>query len=134
MHAQRRVIVVALCVGRLVSRCICPHVFSRTVAVANVDMCYRRLAQQESGAVLSKNSMFRGEAKCIQCVDFSRKLRVVDTKRGYVGRYEERFTQQVSGVALSVVCMLPGSLVPRLRGGRSGVYCVCMHENYPKKW
>ena len=41
----------------------------------------------------------------------------MDTKRGYVGKYEERFTQQVFGVALSAVCMLPGSLVPRLFGG-----------------
>ena len=45
-------------VGRFV-----PHVFSRTVAAVDtkrgyVGMCNGRSAQQESGAALSKNSMF----------------------------------------------------------------------------
>ena len=43
--------------------CICSHVFSRTVAAVDtkrgyVGMCNGRSAQQESGAGLSKNSMF----------------------------------------------------------------------------
>ena len=69
MHAQRRVIVVGLCVSRSIGRSICvfvcPHIFSRTVAVVDtkrghVGMCNRRSAKQESGAALSKNSAFTG--------------------------------------------------------------------------
>ena len=50
-------------VGLSVGLCICSHVFSRTVAAVDtkrgyVGMCNGRLAQQESGAGLSKNSMF----------------------------------------------------------------------------
>ena len=50
-------------VGRSVCVCICSHVFSRTVAAVDtkrgyVGMCNGRSAQQESGAGLSKNSMF----------------------------------------------------------------------------
>ena len=46
-----------------VGLCICSHVFSRTVAAVDtkrgyVGMCNGRSAQQESGAALSKNSMF----------------------------------------------------------------------------
>ena len=43
-----------------------PHVFSLTVAAAKrgyVGMCNGRSAQQESGAALSKNSMFTAGAK-----------------------------------------------------------------------
>ena len=45
-----------------------PHVFSRTVAAVvtkrgYVGMCNGRSAQQESGAALSKNSMFTAGAK-----------------------------------------------------------------------
>ena len=63
MHAQRRVIVV----GRSVGLCICFHVFSRTVSAVDtkrgyVGMCNGRLAQQESAAALSKNSMFTAGA------------------------------------------------------------------------
>ena len=59
MHAQRRVIVVG--------RSVCPHVFSRTVAAIDtkrgyVGICNGRSAQQESGAALSKNSMFMAGA------------------------------------------------------------------------
>ena len=61
----------SLSVGRSVSLCIslclcvsvCSHVFSRTVAAVDikrgyVGMCNWRSTQQESGAVLSKNSVF----------------------------------------------------------------------------
>ena len=46
---------------------LCSHVFSRTVAAVDtkrgyVGMCIGRSAQQESGAVLSKNSMFTAQA------------------------------------------------------------------------
>ena len=66
-HAQRRVIVVSLCVSRSVGRYICPHFFSQNVAVVDtkcgyVGMCNRRSAQQESGAMLSKE-----EAINLQC-------------------------------------------------------------------
>ena len=45
-----------------------PHVFSRTVAAVDtkrgyVGMCNGRSAQQESGAALSKNSMFTAGGK-----------------------------------------------------------------------
>ena len=59
-------------VGRLVGRSICdfvsPHVFSLTVAAVDakrgyVGICNGRSAQQESGAALSKNSMFTTLAK-----------------------------------------------------------------------
>ena len=44
----------------------------------------------------------RGEAKIYTDVCISReKLRVVDTKREYVGTYEERLAQQESGAASS---------------------------------
>ena len=44
---------------------VCPHVFSRTVAVVDtkrgyLGMCSGRSAQQESGVALSKNTMFTG--------------------------------------------------------------------------
>ena len=46
---------------------VCQHVFSRTVAAVDtkrgyVGMCNGRSAQQESGAALSKNSMFTAGA------------------------------------------------------------------------
>ena len=55
---------------RSVGLCICSHVFSRTVAAVDtkrgyVGMCNGRSAQQESGAALSKNSMFTAGAKII---------------------------------------------------------------------
>ena len=59
-------------VGRLVNLLVCdfvsPHVFSRTVAAVDtkrgyVGMCNGRSVQQESGAALSKNSMFTAGAK-----------------------------------------------------------------------
>ena len=51
--------------GRFVGLCL--HVFSRTVAAVDtkrgyVGMCNGRSAQQESGAALSKNSMFTAGA------------------------------------------------------------------------
>ena len=54
-------------VGRSVSLCLCSHVFSRIVAAVDtkrgyVGMCNGRSAQQESGAALSKNSMFTAGA------------------------------------------------------------------------
>ena len=67
MHAQQRVIVVGWfgcrSVGRSVGLWVSPHVFSRTVAAVDtkrgyMGMCNGRSAQQESGAALSKNSMF----------------------------------------------------------------------------
>ena len=59
-HAQRRVIVVGRSVGRSVGR------FVRTVGAVDtkrryVGLCNGRSAQQESGAALSKNSMFAAE-------------------------------------------------------------------------
>ena len=50
-----------------VCRSVCPHVFSRTVAAVDtkrgyVGMCNGCSAQQESGAALSKNSMFTAGA------------------------------------------------------------------------
>ena len=50
--------------SRSVRLCLCSHVFSRTVAAVDtkrgyVGMCKGRSAQQESGAALSKNSMFK---------------------------------------------------------------------------
>ena len=50
-----------------VGLCLCSHVFSRTVAAVDtkhgyVGMCNGRSAQQECGAVLSKNSMFTARA------------------------------------------------------------------------
>ena len=50
-----------------VGRSVCSHVISRTVATVdtkrgNVGMCNGRSAQQESGAALSKNSMFTAGA------------------------------------------------------------------------
>ena len=60
--------------GRLVNLLVCnfvsPHVFSRTVAAVDtkrgyVGMCNGRSAQQESGAALSKNSMFTAGAKTL---------------------------------------------------------------------
>ena len=61
-------------VSRLVNLLVCdlvyPHVFSLTVATVDhgakrgyVGMCNGRSAQQESGAALSKNSMFTAGAK-----------------------------------------------------------------------
>ena len=55
-------------VGRLVCDFVSPHVFSLTVAAVDtkrgyVGMCNGRSAQQESGAALSKNSMFTAGAK-----------------------------------------------------------------------
>ena len=52
-------------VCRSVGLCLCSHVFSRTVAAVDtkrgyVGVCNGRSAQQESGAALSKNSMFMG--------------------------------------------------------------------------
>ena len=67
-----RVIVVGRSVGRSVNLFLCfsvsPHVFSLTVAAVDakrgyVGMCNGRSAQQESRAVLSKNSMFTAGAK-----------------------------------------------------------------------
>ena len=54
-------------VGRSVGLCLCSHVFSQTVAAVDtkrgyVGMCNGRSAQQESGAALSKNSMFMAGA------------------------------------------------------------------------
>ena len=54
-------------VGRSVCVCICSHVFSRTVAAVDtkrgyMGMCNGRSAQQESGAALSKKSMFTAGA------------------------------------------------------------------------
>ena len=48
--ATKRVIVIGLCVSRSVGECVCPHVFSRTVAVVDtkrgyVGMCNGRSAQ-----------------------------------------------------------------------------------------
>ena len=53
-----------MCVCVCVCVCICSHVFSQTVAAVDtkrgyVGMCNGRSAQQESGAALSKNSMFK---------------------------------------------------------------------------
>ena len=50
--------------SRSVGLCLCSHVFSRTVAAVDtkrgyVGMCKGRSEQQESGAALSKNSMFK---------------------------------------------------------------------------
>ena len=59
-------------IGRLVNLLVCdfvsPHVFSLIVAAVDakrghVGMCNGRSAQQESGAALSKNSMFTAGAK-----------------------------------------------------------------------
>ena len=55
-------------VGRLICFSISPHVFSITVAAVDakrgyVGMCNGRSAQQESRALLSKNSMFTAGAK-----------------------------------------------------------------------
>ena len=55
-------------VNPLVCDFVSPHVFSRTVAAVDtkrgyVGMCNGRSAQQESGAALSKNSMFTAGAK-----------------------------------------------------------------------
>ena len=54
---------VGLSVNLLVCDFVSPHVFSLTVAAIDakrgyVGMCNGRSAQQESGAALSKNSMF----------------------------------------------------------------------------
>ena len=54
-------------VARFVGLSVCTHVFSRTVAAVDtkrgyVGMCNGRSAQQESGAALSKNSMFTAGA------------------------------------------------------------------------
>ena len=46
-----------------------------------------------------RTSCSRGEAKIYTDVYISRELRVLDTKRGYVGRYEERLARQESGAA-----------------------------------
>ena len=48
--------------------CVCPHVFSQTVAAVDtkrgyVGTCNGRSAQQGSGVALSKNSMFTAGAK-----------------------------------------------------------------------
>ena len=45
-------------VGRSIGWSVYPHFFSRTVAVVDTKRGYVQLAQQESGAALSKNSMF----------------------------------------------------------------------------
>ena len=55
-------------VNLLVCDFVYPHVFSLTVAAVDakrgyVGMCNGRSAQQESGAALSKNSMFTAGAK-----------------------------------------------------------------------
>ena len=52
-------------VCRSVGLCLCSHVFSRTVAAVDTKRGYvfnGRSAQQESGAALSKNSMFTAGA------------------------------------------------------------------------
>ena len=53
--------------SRSVGRSVCSHVFSRIVAAVDtkrgcVGTCNGRSAQQESGAALSKNSMFTAGA------------------------------------------------------------------------
>ena len=45
-----------------------------------------------------RTACLEGEAKCTVCAFPCESW--VDTKRGYVGRYEERLAQQESGVAL----------------------------------
>ena len=53
-HAQRRVIVVGLCVGLSFSPSVCPHVFSRTVAVVDTKrgyVCMLGTARVWSGVV-----------------------------------------------------------------------------------
>ena len=55
------------CCSQSVGLCLCSHVFSQTVAAVYtkrgyVGVCNRRSAQQESGAALSKNSMFTAGA------------------------------------------------------------------------
>ena len=55
-------------VNLFICLCVSPHVFSLTVAAVDakrgyVGMCNGRSAQQESGAALSKNSMFTAGAK-----------------------------------------------------------------------
>ena len=55
-------------VGLLLCDFVSPHVFSLTVAAVDakrgyVGMCNGRSAEQESGAALSKNSMFTAGAK-----------------------------------------------------------------------
>ena len=60
-HAQRRVVGLRDC--RSVRLSVCRNVFSRTVAMVGtkrgyVGMCNGCSAQQESGAALSKNSVF----------------------------------------------------------------------------
>ena len=69
MRSARVIVVI---VGRSVGQSVClsvsPHVLSLTVAAVDakrgyVGMCNGRSAQQESGAALSKNSMFTARAK-----------------------------------------------------------------------
>ena len=55
----------SICVSIYMYVSFCQHVFSRTAAVVDtkrgyVGMCNGRLAQQESGVALSKNSIFPG--------------------------------------------------------------------------
>ena len=56
--------------------CVCRHIFSRTAAVVDTKrgyggICNVRSAQQESGALLSKNSVLTGGRLNVQCVHFS---------------------------------------------------------------
>ena len=50
-----------------------------------------------------RTACLRGKLNVL-CVHFSRKLRVVDIKRGYVGRYEERFAQGLERRCQRAVC------------------------------
>ena len=66
-HAQRRVVGLRDC--RSVRLSVCRNVFSRTVAMVGTKHGYvgrykERYTQQESGAALSKDSVFTVEAKC----------------------------------------------------------------------
>ena len=63
-------LLVIIVVGRSVRLSVCPHVFSRTMAVVDTKRGYvgrynRRAAQQESGAASSKHGIFTWRPKII---------------------------------------------------------------------
>ena len=67
MRSEELLLSVGLSLSLWVSLSVCTHVFSRIVAAVDtkrgyVGMCNGRSAQQESGAALSKNSMFTAGA------------------------------------------------------------------------
>ena len=83
-----------------------------------VSMCNRRSAQQESGAALSKNSMFTGEAICTICAFLVEAER--DTKLDmWVGMNSDWHRKTLKRHCERAVFMFPGNYYTRCALNRS---------------